>query len=661
VRLKRGVRRSIRWGLAGITIIGLGVAAAGVASAADTDGTVRNLGAASSVKDSFIVVLKDRAADRSAVDAASADLTRTYGGSVRKVFSRTVRGFSARMTAAQATRLATSDDVAYVEQDRQVKPLDAQSNPPSWGLDRLDQADPARDNAYRYPGTAGNVHAYVVDTGIRISHEQFGGRASYGVNEVDNNTDADDCNGHGTHVAGTIGGRDYGVAKGVQLVAVRVLGCNGSGTVSDLTAGIDWVTANAVKPAVANVSIGAGISATLDAAVRNSIASGITYAIAAGNEGQNACNSSPSDVGEAIVVGATDETDTRASFSNHGSCLDLFAPGVSIRSSYNTSDYTWVKASGTSMAAPHVAGAAALLVGANPGLNPAQVRNAMVNAGVRDAVHNPAAGSPNVLLQVSGADQTPPPVSLLARVNGRFVTAGAVPLLAGTVVAGDPERFDVQKADGGNVTLRSRASGLYVTAEEGGKAPLIANRPSVGDWEKFVIADNGDGSVSLRANANGKYVTAENSGNAPLVANRTSVGDWERFIRFAPVTVIGLARGGTYVTAENLGDAPLRASRSSIGPGEQFDQVDTGDGFVALRSHANGKFVTAEDSGRAPLVANRVVIGPWERFRLVHNGDGTIGLQANANGRFVATNGANLLVASGADASGTASFTRDVL
>jgi hypothetical protein len=313
------------------------------------------------------------------------------------------------------------------------------------------------------------------------------------------------------------------------------------------------------------------------------------------------------------------------------------------------------------MAAPHATGAAALLVGANPGLNPEQVRNAMVNGGVRDVVHAPGGASPNVLLQVSGADPTPAAVSLLARINGRFVTAGSSPLLASGVVAGDAEQFDVQKADGGFVSLRSRANGLYVTAEEGGKSPLVANRVSVGDWEKFVIADNGDGSVSVRANANGRYVTAEYGGSAPLVANRTSVGDWERFVRLAPVTTIDLgARNGAYVSAENSGDSPLRASRGTSGLWEQFDQMDVGDGFVVLRAHANGKYVTAENAGSSPLVANRVAVGPWEKFRLIHNGDGSISLLANANGKYVTANGSSPLIASGGDTSGAASFARDV-
>ena len=214
------------------------------------------------------------------------------------------------------------------------------------------------------------MHAYIIDTGIRFTHSDFGGRATSGFDAVDGGS-ADDCNGHGTHVAGTVGGATYGVAKGVQLVAVRVLNCQGSGTNAQVVGGIDWVTANAVKPAVANMSLGGGANSSIDTAVNNSINSGVTYAIAAGNgnalgQRQNACNYSPARVPNAITVGATQNNDAAASFSNFGTCVDIFAPGVNITSSWSTSDTATNTISGTSMATPHVAGAAALLLQANP-------------------------------------------------------------------------------------------------------------------------------------------------------------------------------------------------------------------------------------------------------------------------------------------------------
>ena len=252
------------------------------------------------------------------------------------------------------------------------------------------------------------MRAYIVDTGIRTAHTEFGGRASVGYDAVGDGQNGNDCNGHGTHVAGTVGGATYGVAKAVQLVAVRVLNCQGSGTNAGVIAGVDWVTANAIKPAVANMSLGGGAYAPLDTAVRNSIASGVTYALAAGNSNANACNSSPSRVTEALVVGASTRTDARASFSNYGTCLDLFAPGQDITSAWNTSNTATNTISGTSMAAPHVAGAAALYLATNTTASPAAVQSAIITASTPNVIGNPGTGSPNRLLYTGTGGTTPP-------------------------------------------------------------------------------------------------------------------------------------------------------------------------------------------------------------------------------------------------------------
>jgi subtilisin family serine protease len=614
----------------------------GAAFAAPAEGSVRGAGAADTVKDSYIVVLKDRAADAGKVRGTAEALVRRYGGTVRQSFASTVRGFSVRMTEAQAKRLAGYPDVAYVEQDRKMSLTGTQTNPPSWGLDRIDQADLPLDHRYGYGTTATNVHAYVIDTGIRITNQDFGGRASYGYDFVDNDTVADDCAGHGTHVAGTIGGSTYGVAKGVQLVAVRVLDCTGWGTYSQIIAGVDWVTAHAVKPAVANMSLGGPADSALDDAITASIASGVTYAVAAGNDDVDACADSPADVPAAITVGATDTTDTRATFSNYGSCLDIFAPGVNITSTYNSGNTATAVMSGTSMATPHVAGAAALLLAANPGLTPQQVRDALVAASVPNAVTDPGTGSPNRLLQTTSPAAPPVPpasaaVSLLAGANGRFVTAenaGTAPLVANRTGVGQWEQFDQVDAGGGYVALRAHANGLYVTA---GGGTLVASRATIGAAEKFQFVSNADGTVSLKANANGRYVSAENGGDAPLVANRTTVGAWEKFTTMGAPTVVSLLAGanGRLVTAENGGNAPLIANRGSAGLWERFDRIDVGGGYVALRAQANGRYVTAENGGDAPLVANRTTIGAWEKFQVVSNADGTVSLKANANGRYV--------------------------
>ncbi|MEV7415581.1 S8 family serine peptidase [Streptomyces sp. NPDC089919] len=379
---------------------GTGQAATPAPSPAGT-GTVRTVAGARAVPGSYLVVLKDGLVAPTAVPQTAADLTTRYGGRVRHVWQAALHGFAVRMSAAEAARLAADPRVSYVQQDAEVHALGTQPNPPSWGLDRIDQRDRPLDGSYSYAGTAPNVNVYIVDTGIRTTHTTFGGRAVWGHNSVD--ADNTDCNGHGTHVAGTVGGSQYGVAKDVRLTAVKVLNCAGSGTTAGLVDGLNWVAANAVKPAVVNLSLGyQGIDATADAAVRNTIATGVTFAIASGNSGADACNYSPAHVGEAITVNATDSGDNRASFSNWGTCTDIFAPGVAITSSWNTSDTATNSLQGTSMATPHVAGAAALYLSTHPADTPAQVQAALVAAATPNRVLNPGAGSPNLLLYTGG-------------------------------------------------------------------------------------------------------------------------------------------------------------------------------------------------------------------------------------------------------------------
>ncbi|WP_327236580.1 S8 family peptidase [Streptomyces sp. NBC_01317] len=369
---------------------GLQFAAAPTAQSAPT-GEVRLAAAGTAVENSWIVILKDGS-------TSAADL----GATPQHVYRTALKGFSTTMSTAAARKLAADPRVSYVEQNATVRLNATQANP-TWGLDRVDQRDLPLSASYTYNTTASNVNAYIIDTGIRTSHAEFGGRASVGTDTVGGGQNGQDCQGHGTHVAGTVGGGTYGVAKGVKLIAVRVLNCQGSGTTAGVAAGIDWVTANAVKPAIANMSLGGGADTVLDNAVRRSIASGITYAIAAGNGNavgtpQNACNYSPARVAEAITVGATDSTDRRASFSNFGTCLDLFAPGVSITSAWRTSDTATNTISGTSMATPHTAGVGALYLATHPTATPQQVRDALVAGATNNKVINPGTGSPNKLL-----------------------------------------------------------------------------------------------------------------------------------------------------------------------------------------------------------------------------------------------------------------------
>ncbi|MFF5935668.1 S8 family peptidase [Streptomyces sp. NPDC012508] len=369
---------------------GLQLAASPTAQSA-TVGDLRLAPASLAVDNSWIVVLKDGS-------TRAADLGVTPKHQYRSV----LKGFSASMSQARAAALASDPRVAYVEQNATVRMADTQPGA-TWGLDRIDQRDLPLSTTYRYDTTASNVTAYIIDTGIRTSHSEFGGRATVGTDTVGGGQNGQDCQGHGTHVAGTVGGAKYGVAKGAKLVAVRVLDCNGSGTTAGVIAGVDWVTANAVKPAVANMSLGGGANTSLDDAVKRSIASGVTYAVAAGNGNflglpARACNYSPARVTEAITVGATDSADKRASFSNYGTCVDLFAPGVSITSAWKDGDTATNTISGTSMATPHTAGAAALYLSANPTATPAQVSTALVNNATDGKVGNPLSGSPNKLL-----------------------------------------------------------------------------------------------------------------------------------------------------------------------------------------------------------------------------------------------------------------------
>ncbi len=348
----------------------------------------------------YIVTLKASAGDS---HAAAADASRRFGGRVEHVYSNALNGFAISLPDPAAARLAADPRIESVELDGVVT-ADAVESPATWGLDRIDQRTLPLSNSYTYNSTGSGVTAYIIDTGIRFSHSEFGGRATSGYDAVDGGS-ADDCNGHGTHVAGTVGGSTYGVAKGVHLVAVRVLNCSGSGTTSGVIAGIDWVTGNhqSGQPAVANMSLGGGASSALDAAVRNSIAGGVAYAIAAGNgnrggKAQDACTTSPARVTEAMTVSATDSSDQKPRWANTGTCVDWFAPGVAITSSWYTSDTATNTISGTSMATPHTAGVAALYLQTNSAATPLQVRNALAANATPGVVGSPGSGTPNLLL-----------------------------------------------------------------------------------------------------------------------------------------------------------------------------------------------------------------------------------------------------------------------
>lgn len=364
-------------------------------AATPAEGTVYGLGAPGAISGSYVVIL-DASADKQ-------QLARKYGGELQRTYSSGVNGFSASgLSETEAKRLAADPAVGKVVQNKKFTINATQDNPPSWGLDRIDQTAREGDKKYTYPDGAGEgVTAYVIDTGIRVSHKDFGGRASYGFDAVDNDDSADDGNGHGTHVAGTIAGTGHGVAKKAKLVAVRVLDDNGSGTTEQVVAGIDWVTQHHSGPSVANMSLGGGADEALDEAVRRAIASGVTFAVAAGNESADAGKGSPARVPEAITVASSTIDDAQSSFSNFGSVVDLYAPGSDITSDWNDSDTGTKTISGTSMATPHVAGAAAVYLAGHPAATPAQTAAALTAAATGGAVTNPSAGTVNKLLKVA--------------------------------------------------------------------------------------------------------------------------------------------------------------------------------------------------------------------------------------------------------------------
>ena len=351
------------------------------------------------IENSYIVVLNNAVVGEqglySIAPYIAEELALTHKGKLKHVYQNALNGFAVEMSAEDAERLSDDFRVAYVEEDGVIT-LDAtQSNPP-WGLDRIDQRSRPLNATYVFNHTGAGVFAYVIDTGIRTAHTQFGGRAANVFDAFGGN--GQDCNGHGTHVAGTIGGSTYGVAKSVNLRGVRVLNCSGSGSNSGVIAGVDFVRLNRQNPAVANMSLGGGASSALDTAVNNLSNSGVAIAVAAGNSNANACNSSPARAANAITVGSTTTTDARSSFSNFGTCLDIFAPGSGILSAWFTSNTATATLSGTSMASPHVAGVAALYKQVNPSASSTTVRNAIVNGATTNVVTNPGTGSPNRLL-----------------------------------------------------------------------------------------------------------------------------------------------------------------------------------------------------------------------------------------------------------------------
>ncbi|GAA2974928.1 S8 family serine peptidase [Actinokineospora diospyrosa] len=398
---------------AGLAALAAGVVCAGVviaipAGAAPAVGTV--VQAKEHYTGQYIVALRDASASGAAVEASAQSLTSKYGGTVASLYKLTARGYSVHgMTEEQAKRLAADPAVRTVYQDGKMRGADVQTNP-TWGLDRVDQKDTTLDRKYEYNATGEGVTVYSVDSGVRISHQDFEGRAKSGYDFLDKDNDASDCNGHGTHTSGTAVSKTYGVAKKAKLVALRVLGCDNNGPDSLLSDAVEWITANGVKPAVVNISIGQFETGIGDEQIQASIRAGFVYAVAAGNNNAaSACNYSPARVPEAITVASIDQGDRRSSFSNIGSCVDIFAPGANITSLSYSSDTGTAGNSGTSMATPHVAGAAALYLQGHPNASPADVANALISMSTPNKVTDAGSGSPNKLLYTKEITATPGP------------------------------------------------------------------------------------------------------------------------------------------------------------------------------------------------------------------------------------------------------------
>jgi subtilisin family serine protease len=551
---------------------------------------------------SYLVVM--RSSDD--LDEEEAEISRS-GGRTEKRFSRAINALSVKVKHSEAGRIRNNPKVLFVELDQPMYALDTQSPSPSWGLDRIDQRALPLNSTFTASAKGAGVNAYIVDTGISSTHVDFTGRMSTGFSSIVDGNGTNDCNGHGTHVAGTTAGTTYGIAKSATLIPVRVLDCIGSGTTSGVIAGLDWIVGHhtAGTPAVANMSLGGGASAALDAAVQNVINDGVVMAVAAGNDGLNACNYSPARAANAITVGSTTTADARSTFSNTGTCVDIFAPGSSITSAWigNTTAISTI--SGTSMAAPHVAGVAAVLIGRFPTSTPAQIATMLRTSATPNVVTSAGTGSPNYLLYldpVGGPIVAPPPPTPVApsAPTGIAITTGSgqisVRFTAGSAGTSPITSYKYSVDGGTNWATRqtgTTASPLVITGLTNGSTYLVSIRAVsvVGDGVASTSVSTtipvaataptapaiGVASANAGRTATVRWTLGANGGSAitshVVTAYLNGSGTAARSVTVngataVTATVTGLTNGGSYtfkVLARNaIGSSALSASSNAV-------------------------------------------------------------------------------------------------